>query len=133
MREKSPVAAATRHASRIPEGSPRYSFLVRPYKGYTARLRRLVTARSAATPMRFLYEGPYGKVPGVDRFTNISLLIGGSGISVGISSIYKALEGNPDATVNLTWACRKSPLYMDSIMNKELRSALDTGRLTVDV
>lgn len=82
--------------------------------------------------MKLLYEGPYGKVPRVDHFANITLLIGGSGISVGISYIYQALTENPDTAVSLTWACRKSPLYMDSIMNKELRSALDTGRLTVD-
>ncbi|KAL8832606.1 MAG: hypothetical protein Q9191_000175 [Dirinaria sp. TL-2023a] len=107
----------------MPEGSPRYSFLVRPMNGYTARLRRKVIANSGPASMKLLYEGPYGKVPRVDRFANISLLIGGSGISVGISYIYKALAGNPETV---------SPLYMDSIMNKELRSALDTGRLTVD-
>lgn len=100
--------------------------------GYTARLRHMVIANSGPTPMKLLYEGPYGKLPRVDGFANITLLIGGSGISVGISYIYKALAGNPDTTVNLVWTCRKSPLYMDSIMNKELRSALDTGRLTID-
>ncbi|KAL9045839.1 MAG: hypothetical protein Q9214_001187 [Letrouitia sp. 1 TL-2023] len=54
------------------------------------------------------------------------------GISVGISHIYSALEQNPEAKLRLTWTCRRSSSYMDSVMEKELKSALETDRLAID-
>ena len=114
------------------KGSVRYSFLIRPFQGYTGRIRRRLTNEPNPTPMTFLYEGPYGTVHNLDRFNDVLLVIGGSGISVGISYIYNALEQNPCSRLKLVWTCRSKQSYMDSIMSTELRSALATGRLEVE-
>ena len=113
-------------------GETRYSFLIRPRSGYTARLRRSLNTDGSPTPITLLYEGPYGHVPDLRRFGEILLVVGGSGISVGISTIYRALEDNPHALVNLVWTCRRTKTYMNSIMEKELKSAFETDRLTFD-
>lgn len=110
----------------------RYSFLVRPQKGFTNRLRRSLLANSGPMPTHLLYEGPYGHVPSFQRFANALLVIGGSGISVGISHVYNILEQSPEARLRLVWTCRKTQSYMDSVMETELRSALGTGRLRID-
>ena len=113
-------------------GETRYSFLIRPRTGYTARLRRSLNTDGSPTPITLLYEGPYGHVPDLHRFAEVLLVVGGSGISVGISTIYRALEDNPHALVNLVWTCRRTKTYMNSIMEKELKSAFETGRLAFD-
>ena len=79
-----------------------------------------------------LFEGPYGHVPDLHRFAEILVVVGGSGISVGTSTIYKALEDNPHAMVTLVWTCRRTKTYMNSIMKRELKSAFETGRLAFD-
>ena len=130
--EKDVTSVNTDRSLKEPEGSMRYSFLVRPRKGYTNRLRRSLLAGFGPTPINLLYEGPYGHVPNFKRFANVLLAIGGSGISVGISHIYNILEQSPEARMKLVWTCRKSKSYMDSVMERELRSALGTGRLRID-
>lgn len=80
----------------------------------------------------FLYEGPYGRIPDLRRFSDVLLVISGSEISIGVSFIYNTLEQNAHAMLNLVWTCRRSQTYMDTMMNKELRRALETGRLSIN-
>ncbi|KAF2760469.1 hypothetical protein EJ05DRAFT_285911 [Pseudovirgaria hyperparasitica] len=108
--------------------STRYTFLIRPYKGYTSKLAHKM---SKTTNKTFLYEGPYGHTPDLSTYTDILLLIGGSGISVGISAIYTALATNPTARISLVWASRKAAL-IDSVLARELKCAVETGRVHVN-
>ena len=128
----SPTGQSVSSSPGSSKGLVRYSFLIRPFQGYTGRIRRCLTNEPSPTPMTFLYEGPYGTVHNLDRFNDVLLVIGGSGISVGISYIYNALEQNPSSRLRLVWTCRSKQSYMDSILSKELRSALATGRLEVE-
>lgn len=130
--EKIAAGESGRQVAKVPTGQTRYSFLIRPRGGYTARLRRSLNSNGSPTPLTLLYEGPYGHVPSLHRFAEVLLVIGGSGISVGTSTIYRALEENPHAMVNLVWTCRRTKTYMNSIMEKELKAAFETGRLTFD-
>lgn len=131
--EKISSAVVTRPTQSTLEGSSAmYSFLVRPMNGFTARLRATSSKTQGPISKTFLYEGPYGRIPDLRRFSDVLLVIGGSGISIGISFVYNTLEQNADAMLNLVWTCRRSQTYMDSIMDQELRCALETGRLTVN-
>jgi predicted ferric reductase len=58
-------------------------FLVRPYNGFTSRLRKY--AASGPRPLRVLLEGPYGEVEHFHIFPNILFVVGGSGIAVPLS------------------------------------------------
>lgn len=85
--------------------SSRMTFLIRPYDGFTARLRdKAVRAAAAHEPastsaattsatshlgidsvpasLRVLVEGPYGHTQPLDRYDNIIFVVGGSGIVV---------------------------------------------------
>ncbi|KAL8735049.1 MAG: hypothetical protein Q9181_002971 [Wetmoreana brouardii] len=132
MGEKLIAEVSACQASGTLEGPTRYSFLVRPRNGYTARLRASLGSPLDSIRTRLLYEGPYGHVAELQRYSNILLFVGGSGTSVGISHIYNALERNADAILNLVWTCRRPGSCIESIMQKELRYALEIGRLTVD-
>ena len=79
-----------------------------------------------------LFEGFYGYMPDLHRFTEILPAVGGSGISVGTSTVYKTLEDNCHATMDLVWTYRRTRTHMDSIMEKELKSAFESGRLPFD-
>lgn len=131
--DHSPTQEWAPSSPRITDGTSRYSLLIRPGRGYTGRLRRSLTKAPEPTPLTFLYEGPYGRVHKLDHFSDILLVIGGSGISVGISYIYNTLKQNNTTRFRLVWACRSKRSYMDSILSKELRFALLTGRLKIDV
>ena len=132
LTDKNAAIEATQQASKVPAGQTQYSFLIRPRSGSTARLRRSLNMDGSPTPKTLLFEGPYGHVPDLHRFAEILLVFGGSGISVGISTIYRALGDNPHAMVNLVWTCRRTKTHMNSIMEKELKFAFETGRLAFD-
>lgn len=106
----------------------RYSFLIRPYNGYTLSLARRI--QSTPRPQTFLYEGSYGHSPNLSRFTDICYIIGGSGVSVAISGIYRALDVNPTVRITLVWASR-TKFLIDSVLGRELKAAVDTGRVVV--
>lgn len=119
-----------------------YSFLIRPQKGFTSRLLRrtlksAVPTQSPSLSHKLLFEGPYGHAPSLDRFERILVIIGGSGISVGISSIYEALEqrrktdGSRRLDMHLVWTCRRRAM-IESVMNRELKSAAASGLLAID-
>lgn len=124
--------AAQFNPQKVPEGDERYVFLIRPYGGYTKRLSRAVTSSAAPTKATFFFEGPYGHIPRFDRFAEVLLIIGGSGVSVAVSHIYAALEQSPYSAIKLVWTCRRSQTYMDSVASRELKAAFDTGRLSID-
>lgn len=102
--------------------SSRMTFLIRPYDGFTARLRdKAVRAAaheppSAMTPtashldggdggigsvpasLRVLVEGPYGHTQPLDRYDNIVFVVGGSGIVVPMAYISGLLRASSSSS-----------------------------------
>jgi hypothetical protein len=118
-----------------------YRFLITPQKGFTGRLNKSVVAESAKSNgaespcqrLPVLIEGPYQEKAQSINFhscSDILLVIGGSGISVGVSSIYKALSIHEASSVTLIWSVRKSDLIR-SVANEELQYALRDSRFTL--
>ena len=103
----------------------RYSFLIRPYDGFTRTLASKAL-RSSIT-RSCLFEGPYGTTIAPDRLsclTEVLYIIGGSGISVAISSLYSLLESkgtSSELKIKLIWTIRNQA-FLTNVMDRELRN-----------
>ena len=58
--------------------APSITFLIRPYNGFTSRLKALAKTNSS---LRDLVEGPYGMTHSLDAFDDVLFIVGGSGIA----------------------------------------------------
>lgn len=130
------LLAAHAAAPDLSAAADRYTLLIRPYTGYTARLRRrLLLAHAHAGPApvaRFLLEGPYGRGPAaLGRFSDVWLFVGGSGVSVAVSSIYAAL-GRGAPRIRLVWSCRRAGL-MAAVLRRELAAAARCASVSFDL
>ncbi|KAG8156479.1 hypothetical protein KVR01_013583 [Diaporthe batatas] len=117
-----------------------YRFLIAPQKGFTKRLNNYIVKgqrtsgeESASQRVPILLEGPYKEeAESIDFHScrDILLVIGGSGISVGLSCIYRALSIPETTSVTLVWSVRNSELIR-SVANEELQCALRDSRFTL--
>lgn len=118
----------------------RYRFLIRPGDGFTRRLQRSAAALASADEdhlqrLPLLVEGPYpsgSAFPESSGCKSILILAGGSGISVAISTIQRALAAvKPQVTtVKLVWAVKRRATA-DSVAREELRIFMLDSRFTV--
>ncbi|KIW71963.1 hypothetical protein PV04_00189 [Phialophora macrospora] len=145
---KEATATSTTRPWRSPEPSAAYNssggsgitFLIRPKKGMTARLRnRLVASSVFSTTVHVLLEGPYGSHPllfNPSTFSSIILIAGGSGITATLAYLHSIMEDSqrasagPQATgavatkrVNLVWIAREEELVRD-VLRHELQAVL---------
>lgn len=116
----------------------RYRFLIRPGDGFTRRLQRSAALKNADRDhlqrLPLLVEGPYtsgSSSPESSGCKNILVLAGGSGISVAISTIHRALATvKPQVTtVKLVWAV-KHQATVESVAREELRAFMLDPRFT---
>lgn len=117
-----------------------YRFLIAPQKGFTGRLngslaKNQTTSGEELSCQRLpvLLEGPYQEAAHTINFhscKDILLVVGGSGISVALSSIYKALSISEISSVTLIWSARKRGT-IQSVASEELQSALRNSRFAL--
>lgn len=88
---------------------------------------------SLSQRLPLLLEGPYKEEAQVINFhhcRDILLVIGGSGISVALSCVYRALSIQETTSVTLIWSARHADLIR-SVTNEELQHALRDPRFTL--
>lgn len=117
-----------------------YRFLIAPQKGFTKRLNDSAEKDASGNEeelswqrLPVLLEGPYQEASHTINFhscNDILLVVGGSGISVGLSSIYKTLSIPEVSRVTLVWSVRKRGM-IQSVANEELQVALRDSRFTL--
>lgn len=121
-----------------------YRFLIRPGDGFTRRLQRYAAAinttdkdnNKSSVRLPLLVEGPYtsGNLsPESSGCKSILVLAGGSGISVAIAMIHRALAtAKSNVTdVRLSWAVKRRAT-MESVANEELRAFLSDPRFSLE-
>lgn len=116
-------------ASHIDDGKG-VTFLIRPKKGMTARLRnKLLTSSPFSTTLHVLLEGPYGSHPlpnfTASRFSSILLVAGGVGITATLSYLQSAIDSwqcdhgsNRRKQVSLVWISREEEFVKDVLRNE---------------
>lgn len=127
------------------ESSSRYSstvqtltFWIRPYNGWTRRLRDecLRSDRGVANPT-ILLEGPYGHHCPVSSFDSVLLIAGGTGIASAVPYILEhaalSKRGKTDTTrMHLLWTVRQVS-FIEEVFAQELRTAAQRDDFTADL
>ncbi|KAL2443879.1 Ferric/cupric reductase transmembrane component B [Exophiala dermatitidis] len=119
------------------KGDNKLVFLVRPYDGWTKRLKNeCIKAGGKITP-RLLLEGPYGHHSPLHTFDTVVMLAGGTGISACIPYMHEHAErvatGKTKTTkIHLHWVVRQIEFF-DKVAANELRAALSRTDVEIDI
>ncbi|CAK7221776.1 hypothetical protein SBRCBS47491_004643 [Sporothrix bragantina] len=104
-------------------------FYVRPYDGWTQRLRKQCQkAADGIVHPKLLIEGPYGEKADLHHFDTLLLFVGGTGIASAVpyilDHIQRAENGTTRTTnIQLIWSGRQKAMF-EHIADTELRDAL---------
>lgn len=115
------------------------TFLIRPYDGFTMRLRDMLTDEEAnPKPLRILVDGPYGHTQRLHGYHRVIFIAGGSGVVVALSyltSLCKKME--TPIKIDLYWAVRESAFAKDILssymLSTDVKAAIDTGKLSLQL
>ncbi|KAG6012106.1 hypothetical protein E4U54_007723 [Claviceps lovelessii] len=113
------------------------TFLIRPYDGFTGRLRDLAAAASPRpASMRVLVDGPYGHHQPLHLFNQVVFVVGGSGIVVPISYLQGRVgqSSQTNRSVQVHWAVRE-PALAAEVLARDMRDAVadNDGALSVHI
>ncbi|KAL2065787.1 hypothetical protein VTL71DRAFT_3457 [Oculimacula yallundae] len=106
------------------------TFLVRPYAGFTSRLRAEALRSGAGKPSkhRILIEGPYGETQPLREYTNVLFVVGGTGIAVPLSYLRGLVDGEGrkevrTRKVGIVWAVREE-VFLDEVLERDMSTVL---------
>ncbi|KAF1834927.1 ferric-chelate reductase [Decorospora gaudefroyi] len=105
-------------------------FLIRPYNGFTSRLKSHTL--SHPKKLRVLVEGPYGHSVLLQTFPNVLFIVGGTGITVPISHLSHLLSTSSQVqSVRIVWAVREYA-FLTSIL-RDFKGLLSDERIEMEV
>lgn len=105
-------------------------FLIRPYDGFTSRLKSHCLLHPKT--LRVLIEGPYGHTVPLSRFTNVLFMVGGTGIAVPLSHISHLLTSDSEVqSMKIVWAVREHA-FLASILG-DFRGIFGDERVEMEV
>lgn len=97
-------------------------FLVRPYDGFTSRLKNYAAA--GPTSLNVLVEGPYGETNPLHTFSSILFVVGGTGIAAPLSYLASLLESTSKTTrIHILWAVREHG-FLTNVLERDFREIL---------
>lgn len=109
------------------------TFLIRPYNGFTRRLRDLVSERQPGpVPLRVLVQGPYGHSRPFHRYRDLVFIVGGSGVVTALSYLQLFIGAVRRPRTQLHWAVRE-PEFAAEVITTDLGRVLKLGRLSLDL
>lgn len=104
------------------------TFIIRPYSGFTARLRDLALK---AASVRVLVEGPYGTSRPLFNYDHVCFIVGGTGIVTPLSYLPSLFSETPmPCTIDLHWAVRE-PALAASVIREHLAAQLSTDEFSL--
>lgn len=107
------------------ETNTAHSLLIRPYRGFTGRLQQKLIKSSEHNPstnLTIFLEGPYGSALDLRSFSDVLIIVGGSGITAAISHSNFLLPAQNTA-VHVVWAVQDSGL-VETVCANELKHAM---------
>lgn len=128
------VRCTTSSATRVGSGEICHTFLIRPYKGFTGRLRSQLASSLEIRPscqVTVLLEGPYGNFLDLSSYSNILIVAGGSGITAAISHTHHVLQSE-SVSIQIIWVVPQKAL-VDDVSAHELAAVLEDPRVNMEV
>ena len=102
-------------------------FIIRPYAGFTCRLRDSCLLHP--TTQRVLIDGPYGETQPLQKYDNILFIVGGAGITVPLSYLDLLLsEDSITTSIRIVWAVREHKFLTDAI-DADFRGAVENEKV----
>lgn len=117
------VVASQPETTELLGGQSYKTFMIRPHKGFTRRLRDSIIKAdtSGISRMRVVLEGPYGTAANINGFNEILFIAGGSGITAILPYIRRIFEdadqSAPSPRVRLVWVVRQTGFARDVLAN----------------
>jgi predicted ferric reductase len=114
------------------------TFWIRPYDGWTKRLRdECLQSSTRITTPTILLEGPYGHHHPMSSFDSVLLIAGGTGIASAVPYILEHMSlsesGKTNTTyIHLLWTARQASLIQE-VFARELRTATPRNDFTADL
>ncbi|KAH6665316.1 ferric-chelate reductase [Plectosphaerella plurivora] len=113
--------------------TPSMTFLVRPYDGFTGRLKDAAASSwPAPAPLRVLVEGPYGHTQPFDAFENVLFVVGGSGIAVPLAYLSALVSSGRTRTVRIVWAVREVA-FAEDVLTRDVGVLADSTKVSLRV
>lgn len=109
--------------------APSMTFLIRPYDGFTSRLKHL--AKTNSSP-RVLVEGPYGMTHPLDTFDDVLFIVGGSGIAAPLAYLADLNASPRVRSVRIVWSLREVS-FADEVLRSDMAGAFRKGKVKVDM
>ena len=111
-----------------------HSFLIRPCEGFTRRLKNKIVAAQheiSLYQLTVLLEGPYGKQHNLSSYSDVLIIVGGSGITAAISHAHTLVPAG-STNVHIHWAVPQKKLA-DDVCDHELEALVGSPRLDLVV
>jgi NAD(P)H-flavin reductase len=109
---------------------PSMVYLIRPYDGFTSRLKNHCLTRPKT--LRVNIEGPYGHSVPLREYSNILFVVGGTGIAVPLSHLTHLLTAESTVqSVKIVWAVREHAFLAS--MLREFKTLLSDERCALEV
>ncbi|KAJ5501641.1 FAD-binding 8 [Penicillium expansum] len=112
-------------------------FYVRPYDGWTRRLRDQCRKAGGIINPKLLLEGAYGHSEPVYAYNTLLIIVGGTGIAVAVpyllDHIARVKEGKTKTTkIQLVWSVRQKDMF-NEVFNEELAEIMQHNDITITV
>lgn len=120
-----------------PQNGYRLIFYVRPYDGWTRRLRDQCRKAGGVIRPKLLLEGAYGHSEPVYAYNTLLIIVGGTGIAVAVpyllDHISRVKEGKTKTTkIQLVWSVRQKEMF-NEVFNEELAEILQHSDITITI
>lgn len=105
-------------------------FLIRPYDGFTSRLKSHCLLHPKK--LRVLIDGPYGHSEPLHHFPNVLFIVGGTGVAVPLSHMSRLLSSESQIqSLKIVWAVREHA-FLDSVL-RDFAGLLHDERVDMEV
>lgn len=123
--------------------SPSMTFLIRPYDGFTSRLKHHASTHwPSPAPLHVLVDGPYGHTQPLHLFSRVVFIVGGSGIVVPLSYLQSLTVPPPSSpsspsspiprAIHIHWSIREPQLAHD-VLQTDLSPFLSSPNLSITI
>jgi predicted ferric reductase len=112
------------------------TFWIRPYDGWTKRLRDECIKAGGVCYPKILIEGPYGHTLMMDTYDTITMVMGGTGIACAVPYIQGFLRRSKNgisytSKIKLVWTVRQ-PEFVDELCANELAAAMCNSNIELE-